>query len=365
MGACLKILIDDDGSSDEDERSKEGETRRKQLLLQGLLLILFAATTMIVNQRALLLAVAVAGTASAWTTQGVSCLSRQRRPLVALTPRYLAIEVPPENSSSSEEPAAVGDLTFDSEEQKKEVVGNLVADDEWEGLTLELTDLVRKSCTSSDRVVSIKSHVVEDIKSNARDFLGKDDYQVGDITKEVDARVKDEVAKLRGKEEYELGDFVLAMDELSKKYTEELTGKPYEPGDLSTHLDTNIKASVAAFCGKDEYEVGDLTREISKRIESRVGEFTGKDGYETPPPIINLGTLRVRHWVSLPARARIINLAMQPKRYWAACLATRKNRSNDCMRARSRGSIRDDWCGELSHGQASAQFDTDAAITTH
>uniref|UniRef100_A0A7S3P3U5 Uncharacterized protein n=2 Tax=Amphora coffeiformis TaxID=265554 RepID=A0A7S3P3U5_9STRA len=222
---------------------------------------------MIVNQRALLLAVAVAGTASAWTTQGVSCLSRQRRPLVALTPRYLAIEVPPENSSSSEEPAAVGDLTFDSEEQKKEVVGNLVADDEWEGLTLELTDLVRKS-------------LVEDIKSNARDFLGKDDYQVGDITKEVDARVKDEVAKLRGKEEYELGDFVLAMDELSKKYTEELTGKPYEPGDLSTHLDTNIKASVAAFCGKDEYEVGDLTREISKRIESRVGEFTGKDGYE-------------------------------------------------------------------------------------
>ena len=121
---------------------------------------------------------------------------------------------------------------------------------------------------------------MEDIKSNTRDFLGKDDYQVGDISKEVDVRVKYEVAKLRDKDEYELGDFVLAMDELSKKYTEELTGKPYEPGDLSTHLDTNIKSSVAAFCGKDEYEVGDLTREISKRIEFRVGEFTGKDGYE-------------------------------------------------------------------------------------
>lgn len=96
-------------------------------------------------------------------------------------------------------------------------------------------------------------------------------------TKELDSRVKDEVAKLRNKDEYELGDFVLAMDELSKKYTEELTGKPYEVGDLSNHLDSNIKSAVAEFCGKDQYEVGDLTREMSKRVQSRVEEFTGKE----------------------------------------------------------------------------------------
>lgn len=119
--------------------------------------------------------------------------------------------------------------------------------------------------------------MVEDVKSSTRDFIGKDDYKVGDISKEVDARVKDEVAKFRNKDEYELGDFLLAMDELSKKYTEELTGKPYEPGDLSTHLDTNIKARVAEFCGKDEYSPGDLTREMTSRIETRVVEFTGKD----------------------------------------------------------------------------------------
>lgn len=124
------------------------------------------------------------------------------------------------------------------------------------------------------------STVVEDLKSSTREFIGKDEYKVGDISKEVDARVKDEVAKLRNKDAYELGDFVLAMDELSKKYTEELTGKPYEPGDLSTHLDTNIKASVAKFCGKDEYTPGDLTREMTSRINTRVAEFTGKDGYE-------------------------------------------------------------------------------------
>ena len=49
------------------------------------------------------------------------------------------------------------DLTPD---QKKQVVGNLVADDEWEGLGLELTELVRVA-------------VLEDLKKNARDFLGE------------------------------------------------------------------------------------------------------------------------------------------------------------------------------------------------
>ena len=64
--------------------------------------------------------------------------------------------------------------------------------------------------------------VVEDVKKNAREFLGKDDYSLGDITKEIDSRVKDEVAKVRGKDEYVLGDFVLALDQISKSMTEEL-----------------------------------------------------------------------------------------------------------------------------------------------
>lgn len=99
-----------------------------------------------------------------------------------------------------------------NEEEKKAAVGNLVADDEWEGLGLELGELVRVG-------------VIEGLKKNTREFLGKEDYKVGDISKEIDDRVKGEVAKIRGKEEYELGDFVLAMDEMSKSMTEELTGK--------------------------------------------------------------------------------------------------------------------------------------------
>lgn len=159
------------------------------------------------------------------------------------------------------------EYTFASEEEKDEAVGNLVADDEWSGLGMELSEVISKA-------------VVEDLKNNAKEFLGKDDYAVGDITKEVDSRVKAEIAKMRGKEEYELGDFTVAMDEMSKKMVEEMTGKPYEVGDLSTLIDAGIKEKVASFCGKDEYEFGDLSTEMNKRIKSGVSEFTGKEGYQ-------------------------------------------------------------------------------------
>ncbi|KAL7556797.1 hypothetical protein ACA910_005234 [Epithemia clementina (nom. ined.)] len=155
------------------------------------------------------------------------------------------------------------DIKFESEDDKKIAVGNLVADDEWMGVSMELSEVVRMA-------------FLEDIKKNARDFLGKDEYKVGDISKELDARVKEEVAKLRGKDEYELGDFVAAMDETSKKMTEELTGKPYETGDLSKELDKRVKLAVAKYAGKDEYQPGDLTKTVASRVMARVEEFTGQ-----------------------------------------------------------------------------------------
>jgi hypothetical protein len=168
----------------------------------------------------------------------------------------------PETSASDSPDAEV--IEFTSEEAKKEAVGNLVEEDEWGGLTMELSELIRLS-------------VIEDLKKNTKEFLGKDDYKIGDISKEIDVRVKTEVTKLRGKEdgEYELGDLVLAMDKMSKDLTEGLTGKPYEAGDLSIELDTRIKGAVASYCGKDTYEVGDLTNAVTSRVSSRVEEFTG------------------------------------------------------------------------------------------
>ena len=167
--------------------------------------------------------------------------------------------------------------------EKEKAVGNLVADDEWEGLGMELSELVRIA-------------VLEDLKKKSRDFLGKDSYAVGDFTKELDSKVKAEVANFRGKEEYELGDFVLAMDEASKQMTEQLTGKPYEAGDLSKELDSRIKSAVAEYCGKEEYTPGDLTQEVSTRVKGRVEEFIGKD-YEIGDISREIESRR-RAWVS-------------------------------------------------------------------
>mmetsp|Transcript_28005 Transcript_28005/g.39446 ORF Transcript_28005/g.39446 Transcript_28005/m.39446 type:complete len:290 (+) Transcript_28005:99-968(+) len=151
--------------------------------------------------------------------------------------------------------------------EKVENIGNLVADDEWMGLNMELSELVRVA-------------ILEDVKKKTRDFIGDEEYKVGDITKEIDSRVKDEVAKIRGKDEYELGDLIVAMDDLSKDMTCQLTGKEdYEVGDLTKELDERVKSSVESFCGLEpgEYKAGDLTVEMDKRVRGRVEEFVGKE----------------------------------------------------------------------------------------
>ena len=93
-----------------------------------------------------------------------------------------------------------------------EEVGNLVADDEWLGLGMELA-------------IVLRSAVRESIKKNVADFTGKDQYKIGDLSKEVDARVKSMVAEYREKDEYELGDLSLALDTMAKEEVNKLTGK--------------------------------------------------------------------------------------------------------------------------------------------
>ena len=152
------------------------------------------------------------------------------------------------------------------EEEAK--VGNLIANEEWAGLSMELAEVVRTA-------------VVEDMKKNSREFLRKDDYAIGDFSKEIDRRVKEEIARLREKDEYELGDFSVVIDGKVKEMVCELTGNDeYEFGDLSTEIDKRVKDSVAQFCGKDSYQVGDLSKELAKRTKEGVLKFTGKDNYK-------------------------------------------------------------------------------------
>eukprot|EP01082_Thalassiosira_pseudonana_P015739 g14086.t1 g14086 contig9:1129497-1129802(+) len=70
----------------------------------------------------------------------------------------------------------------------------------------------------------IRVAIVEDVKTKSRDFIGKDDYAVGDFSKEIDRRVKEEVAKMRDKPEYELGDFSIVLDGKVKELVCELSG---------------------------------------------------------------------------------------------------------------------------------------------
>ena len=82
------------------------------------------------------------------------------------------------------------------------------------------------------------------------DFAGKDSYEFGDLSKEVDIRVKAKV--------------------------EEFTGKPYEFGDLSKEINNRRQAWIKDFLGEEaanNYQFGDLTK-------TALSSFTGKDDYQ-------------------------------------------------------------------------------------
>ena len=184
----------------------------------------------------------------------------QRKQIVLSHVQQLHSTTPP-LPGNGEDPSD-GIIEAEVVEEQKEIVGNLVADDEWAGVTMELSELVQRA-------------VVEDLKGKTREFLnGKESYEFGDVSKEIDARVKKGVADLRGKEDYEVGDLVLSLDKMSKDFTEDLTGKPYEAGDLSVEIDKRVKGAVAQYVGKDTYEAGDLTKAVSEKVKVRVEDLT-------------------------------------------------------------------------------------------
>ena len=106
-----------------------------------------------------------------------------------------------------------------------EEVGNLVEDDEWLGLGMEMA-------------IVLRSALRESVKKNVREFTGNDDYKIGDLSKAADAKIKEEVARLRGKDEYELGDLSLALDQIAKEEVCKLTGKDDYEVQQNQHMNT-------------------------------------------------------------------------------------------------------------------------------
>ena len=64
-------------------------------------------------------------------------------------------------------------------------------------------------------------------------------------------------------------------------------------GDLSVEIDKRVKDSVAEFCGTDTYTPGDLSKELAKRTKSGVLNYTGKDSYQVRNflPILSVTTI--------------------------------------------------------------------------
>jgi hypothetical protein len=113
-------------------------------------------------------------------------------------------------TSSEASDVVVQSETMAMTKAEDEKIGNLVENDESLGLATELA-------------IVFRSAVRESIKANVADFIGKDDYKLGDVSKEADARIKAMVADLRGKDEYELGDLSIALDTLVKEEVRKMT----------------------------------------------------------------------------------------------------------------------------------------------
>ena len=91
---------------------------------------------------------------------------------------------------------------------------------------------------------------------------------------------------------------------------EDLTGKPYQVGDLTTEVDARIKSAVANFCGKEEYVVGSLSAEIDRRVKNRVAEFTGMGlGVENVPSKLRVLWCLLM-WLTMPTSFRFYTQGM-------------------------------------------------------
>jgi len=116
---------------------------------------------------------------------------------------------------------------------------------------------------------------------------GKDEYELGDLTMALDKIGKDMTCQLTGKDDYE-GETILVFhscNHFSCLFVMPLTHTNAlyvyclftQAGDLTTEIDSRVKSSVADFCGKDEYEVGDLSSEVDRRARAKVFEFIGTE----------------------------------------------------------------------------------------
>ena len=99
-------------------------------------------------------------------------------------------------------------------------------------------------------------------------YCGKETYQFGDLSKEVDRRIKVQVSAFTGKE-YELGDISKELERRRQEWVKGYLGTDeYQFGDVT-------KKAVSDFTGKDEYEFGDISKKIFGEVSEGVNRLFG------------------------------------------------------------------------------------------
>lgn len=127
---------------------------------------------------------------------------------------------------------------------------------------------------ASDASGSVQQAVAESLA----DFVGKEEYEFGDVTKAVNQRCAKAVAAL---DDIYIEDIQREMNLAGQAAVTSFTGKEeYEFGDISSEVATRAKGAVSSFTGKEDYKFGDITKEAMKRGGDAVKDFTGKEDYQ-------------------------------------------------------------------------------------
>lgn len=156
----------------------------------------------------------------------------------------------------------------------------MVLDDEWEELRLELTAAVKEAVLADLKdvdSVSISEEVESRIMDEVAKMRGKDAYESGDLVAAMGSVAKLAVQEVTGIAEYEAKEAKARVETALAAFT----GKEsYEFGDVSRELDRRVKERVSDFTGKPDYTFGDISAEIERRRKEWVRDFLGQDAAE-------------------------------------------------------------------------------------
>ena len=92
------------------------------------------------------------------------------------------------------------------------------------------------------------------------DRCNPESYELGDLSSEIDRRIKDRVNKFTGKGDYAFGDVAREVMNRRKQWATEFLGEEaaanYQFGDLT-------KKAISNWTGNDGYQFGDITKKLA------------------------------------------------------------------------------------------------------